>query len=219
LPDHDFCNQIDATAKCIVIWDGGTPNKTADDAAYCLPGCKLGTQPSEADKCRGRVDMVCTESAAGSGSGYCRPACRSNIDCGGRACNLKTGLCGDQAPGPDPIGAPCDTTADMCSGGCIQHGGTYQECSGVCSYGTAACGQTSSRAPLNYYCYQDPATISGDGDLGYCSRLCDCDKDCGRADAVCEPKASLQSKTGRAGVCGSSTFPSGAKRPNTPVCP
>ena len=215
-PDHDFCKGIDATSKCAVLVGGATPNDPSDDVAYCLPGCKLGTQPNELDKCRGRVDLVCSESPAGSGVGFCRPACRSNIDCGERICDLKTGLCGDRAPGPDPIGSPCALGADMCSGGCAPHGGSFNECSGVCSYGTAGCGQTSTRPPLSYYCYLDPATRSGDGDLGYCSRLCDCDKDCGRADAVCEPKPALKPKTGRGGVCGSMTYPNGAPRPNTP---
>jgi hypothetical protein len=216
LPDHDFCKDIDATSKCIVLYDGGTPDVKSDDVSYCLPGCKHGTQPNELDKCRGRVDLVCSESPAGSGAGYCLPACRSNIDCGGRVCDLKTGMCGDQGAGTDPIGSACDVTAATCSGGCIEHGGSYSECSGVCSYGTAACGQTSSRTPLANYCFLDPATLSGDGDLGYCARLCDCDKDCLRPDAVCEPKPSLIAPTGRRGVCGSAKFPSGASRPNTP---
>jgi hypothetical protein len=103
----------------------------------------LGTQPNEADKCRGRLDVVCAEAPAGSGTGYCRPACRGDLDCGSRFCNLATGLCADRAAAGDEIGAECDpdATAATCAGACIEHGTTYAECSGVCSYGTPGCGQ------------------------------------------------------------------------------
>jgi hypothetical protein len=106
--------------------------------------------------------------------------------------------------------------ASNCNGACIPHGNTYSECSGVCSYGTASCGQTNMHPPLDFFCYLDPSTFSGDGDLGNCAKVCDCDNDCGRPDAVCEPKPALKDKTGRVGVCGSAIYPTGAKRPGTP---
>ena len=56
----------------------------------------------------------------------------------------------------------------------------------------------------------------GEGDLGYCARVCDCDDDCGRADAVCEPQGSVAEETGRQGVCASAVFASGAMRSNFP---
>src|SRR5258708_7237343 len=136
-----------AEGKRVVLYDGGTPSDPADDISYCLPGCKHGTQPNELDKCRGRIDLVCSESAAGSASGYCRPACRSNIDCGARVCDLKTGLCGDGPATGDPIGASCDVTASTCGGGCIEHGGAFNECSGVCRHGPAGGGQTNTAPP------------------------------------------------------------------------
>jgi hypothetical protein len=160
---------------------------------------------------------VCTEAIAGSGVGYCRPACRSNLDCGSRYCDLKTGLCGDAAPMGDPIGAACDATAAGCAGGCFEFPGTsYSACSGACSFNTPGCGQTNTHETLDYFCQIDPAPKSGDGDLGYCAKLCNCDMDCGRPDAVCEPTPTLPMSTGRRGVCNSSKYPSGAKRPNIP---
>jgi hypothetical protein len=218
VPDYDFCQELDARSKCIVLSDGGTPGQDADDIAYCLPGCELGTQPNEEDKCRGRIDLVCAESPAGSGVGYCRPACRADVDCDGRFCNLATGLCGDIPFSGDPIGAACDPEASAvsCAGGCIDHGAGYSECSGVCSYGTAGCGETGASLPLDTFCFLDPTTGSGAGDLGYCAKLCDCDDDCGRDDAVCEPQPDLEESTGRVGVCGSRTFSSGGDRDNTP---
>jgi hypothetical protein len=217
LVDHNFCTAVDATAKCIVFDDAGTP-MTSDDLAYCLPGCKLGNQPSEADKCRGRVDLACNEDPVGAGAGYCRPACRSDIDCAPRVCDLKTGLCGDAAPSGDPIGAACDPNDSRCAGGCVPQGRSYAECGGVCSYDTEGCGQKGD-PPLDYWCSIAAAKGSGPGDLGYCAKLCDCDGDCQRADAVCEPRSDLMAKAGRHGVCGSTTLPSGAARPSLPCTP
>jgi hypothetical protein len=219
VPGHDFCKGLDATSQCIVLDNGGPPANTGIIIAYCLPGCQLGTQPNEADKCRGRSDLVCSESPAGSGSGFCRPVCRSDVDCDGRFCDLSTGLCGDAARTGDPIGAVCSATTVLstsCAGGCLPITTSYAECSGVCSYDTPGCGQTNSTTKLAYYCYIDPTNGSGAGDLGYCAKLCDCDSDCGRTDAVCEPVSTITSTTGRGGVCGSKTLPSGASRANHP---
>ena len=217
LVEHDFCAAVDATAKCIVLDDGGTAS-TSDDLAYCLPGCKLGVQPGAADKCRGRSDLVCTEYPAGAGSGYCRPSCRSDIDCAPRSCDLSTGLCADSARSGDPIGAACNLNASQCAGGCTAQGSTYSECSGVCSFGTEGCGQKTD-PPLDYFCAIGATTASGPGDLGYCAKLCNCDTDCGRTDAVCKPEADLLTKAGKHGFCAPKTTPSGSATPHLPCTP
>ncbi len=222
LPDHDFCKELDARSRCITLDNGGTLSNTLDDISYCLPGCKMGTQANELDKCRGRADLACSESPAGSGAGYCVPACRSDIDCAGRFCDLSTGLCQDSPRVGDPIGAACapGAAASSCAGACTTVAGGYAECSGVCNYDTPGCGQTDNSLPLSYYCFHDPAissgTASGVGDLGYCAKLCNSDRECLRTDAVCEPMPSLAAKTGRAGVCGSKQLSTGAPRPNLP---
>jgi hypothetical protein len=214
LVDHNLCNEVDATAKCVVVDDGGT-SSTSDDIAYCLPGCKLGTQPDSQDKCRGRVDLACNEDPVGAGAGYCKPVCRSDIDCAPRMCDLATGLCADAAaPGP-AIGSSCDPSNSNCPGGCYSPTSSYSECSGLCNYGTQGCGE-SSDLPFDSFCAIGGAVTSGPGDLGYCAKLCDCDADCGRSDAVCEPKSGYSAKTGHTGVCGSKTLPSGAARANSP---
>jgi hypothetical protein len=214
--DASVCEAADASSKCVVLDDKGTTDK-ADDVAFCLPRCALGDPATNDDKCRGRIDLVCNEDTAGTGLGYCRPACRADLDCGTRRCDLRTGLCSDMPPAGDPIGAACDVGMSKCAGGCIDHGSNYAECSGVCSFGTPGCGQDPSAAPpYNFFCYLDPSGRGGAGDLGYCTRVCDCDDDCARADAVCEPQDSLKAKTGRAGVCASKTFASGGTRPSIP---
>ena len=194
----ELCASVDATAKCIVLDDLGTAD-TSDDLAYCLPGCKIGKQPDEADKCRARSDVVCTEYPAGAGAGYCRPACRSDIDCSPRFCDLGTGLCTDSAPSGDQIGSNCSSTSGHCAGGCIDQN-PLSECSGVCSFGTQGCGQNGN-PPLDYYCAISATSSSVTGDLGYCARLCDCDGDCKRADMVCQAQHDLIAKAGRQGVC------------------
>jgi len=214
--DASACEAADASSKCIVLDDRGTTD-VVDDAAFCLPRCALGDPSVNDDKCLGRIDLVCSEETAGTGLGYCRPACRGDIDCGARHCDLSTGLCGDAAPTGDPIGSACNPDMPQCAGGCIDHGSAYAECSGVCRFGTPGCGQDPSAGkPYDFYCYLDPSGRAGEGDLGYCTRVCDCDADCGRPDAVCEPHDSLTSDTGRAGVCASKTFASGGARPSLP---
>ena len=212
--DATICERADAATQCVVLDDRGTSD-ALDDAAVCLPTCTLGDPKADDDKCRGRIDMVCGEETAGTGLGYCRPACRSDLDCDDRHCNLRTGLCADEQPEGGGIGSACDPTAPECSGGCIEHGASYAECSGVCRLGTPGCGQgTADGPPFNFYCYLDPAGKGGEGDLGYCAKLCDCDDDCERPDAVCEAETSLTEATGRKGVCASKVFASGAERPH-----
>jgi hypothetical protein len=220
LSDHDFCNGLDATAKCVVLDDGGTPAFTSDDVSYCFPGCKLGKQPADADKCRGRVDLVCVEEPVGAGAGYCKPACRSDVDCAPEKCDLATGLCANSARSGDALGADCQLSNSQCAGACYPVNNTYSACSGFCSYGTPGCGQ-SGDPPYKAFCSIPGAATAtaGAGDIGFCGELCDCDTDCGRADAVCEPQPAAWTKTtGRKGLCGSKTLPSGSPRKNL-ACP
>jgi hypothetical protein len=211
--DHSSCEDSYSGTLCVVL-DGGRTDETIDDDAFCLPTCELGQASSNAQKCLGRADLVCAEKTAGSGVGYCRPACRSDVDCRDRFCNLATGLCTDKAPVGDGIGAACNPAAPTCAGGCIQHGATYAECSGVCRLETAGCGQAPAREPpYDFWCYLDPSQVGAEGDLGYCTRTCDCDDDCGRDDAVCMAEDALQSQIGRRGVCASKSYASGGARP------
>lgn len=214
--DASVCETLDTDSTCVVLNAAETAS-VLDDTAFCLPRCKLGDPAPNDDKCRGRVDLVCGEATAGSGEGYCRPACRSDLDCGERQCNPRTGFCGDEPPSGDPIGSACNPADSRCAGGCIDHGSSWAECSAVCRLNTPGCGQTAaSGPPYDFWCYLDPSNAGGVGDLGYCTRVCDCDDDCGRVDAVCEPHSSLESDTSRAGVCASKTYASGEPRDGLP---
>lgn len=212
-----FCAGVDATAKCVTLDDKGTP-VTDDDVVYCMPGCTIG-DTKDPDKCRSRPDSVCTEKTTGSHAGYCRPACRNDKDCAPRYCDIATGLCGDAAPSGAAIGGECGANNSACAGACFPEANGYAECSGVCSYGEpGGCGQTQTTPPYDYFCYIDAALGAGVGDLGYCARVCTCDTDCGRPDAVCEPTPDIAGKTGRPGVCGSKVFGNGTLRKNIPTC-
>jgi hypothetical protein len=214
---EELCSSVDATARCLVVDDKGTAD-TSDDLAYCLPGCTLGDQPASADKCRGRVDLVCTASTTGGKTGYCSPSCRSNLDCAPRFCDLGTGLCADSAPSGDPIGASCDPKSSKCAGGCVQQGTSFYECTGLCSYGTQGCGQNDA-PPLDYYCSIGANSVTGDGDLGYCAKLCDCDADCNRPDAICEAQSDLVTRAGRQGMCVSKLAAKGPQGTGISSCP
>ncbi len=214
--DPSVCEALYPNTQCVVL-DPGETAAPVDDDAFCLPTCKIGDPAPNDDKCSGRVDLVCAEGTAGTGIGHCRPACRADLDCGSRYCNLSTGLCNDSPRSGDGIGAACDPAAPQCAGGCVEHGEAYAECSGVCRLDTPGCGQLPSRKPpYDFWCYLDPSRAGGEGDLGYCARACDCDGDCGREDAVCSPEPDLESQTGRRGVCASKVYASGGARPGTP---
>jgi hypothetical protein len=218
VPGSDICSAVDGRAKCKVLDDRGTPT-VDDDVAYCFAGCSIGADTKDSDKCRSRSDVVCREDPKDSGEGICIPACRGDIDCRPRFCNLATGLCSDAAPVGLPLGAACNPNATECAGVCIPHLASYAECSGICSYGEPGCGETRTSPPYDYFCYTDEARGSGAGDLGYCTKVCNCDADCDRADAVCEPAPDLASKTGRSGICGSRLLPGGTPRSNRPCAP
>jgi hypothetical protein len=214
--DPSVCESLYPDTQCVVLDQGETP-ASIDDDAFCLPTCKLGPPGEGDDKCRGRVDLVCAEDTAGTAAGYCRPSCRADLDCGDRYCNLSTGLCSDTPLSGDAVGAACNPAAPQCAGGCVEHGSNYAECSGVCRLNTPGCGQLpSSKPPYDFWCYLDPSRVGGDGDLGYCTRACDCNDDCEREDAVCSPEETLTGETGRRGVCASKVYASGGVRPGIP---
>ena len=210
--DASVCAGFEPESVCQAI-SVGKPG----GAAYCFAGCSLGEPGFGADKCRGRSDLACSETAAGSGQGYCRPACQNDPHCGSRFCDLSTGLCGDAKRTGDAVGAYCDANQPSCAGACLPHGG-YSECSGACTLGAVGCGENRDDGPpYDAFCLLEPSSLSALGDLGYCAKLCDCDGECGRPDAVCQPLAAQQrSETGRKGSCASTTFVGGSVRPGIP---
>jgi hypothetical protein len=216
--DASKCAGLDPSSICRTLDDKGTTNSTSDDVAYCTRGCVVGS-PGGIEKCFGRPDVACLALGTGTTNGTCIPACRNDVDCSPRFCDLASGLCMDGPNTGSPIGSTCSATdRDACAGLC-RGSGTYTECSGYCSNGQVGCGETGE-PPFNYLCLAPlGAGPWAAGDFGYCRKLCDCDDDCGRTDSVCSPLASEQATAaGRKGECRSSATSAGDPRPGI-ACP
>lgn len=210
------CTDLDPTSVCRTFDDNGTPTTTSDDIAYCTRGCTAGTA-SGPDKCFGRPDMACLALGTATSNGTCIPVCRNDADCAPRYCDLASGLCADGPRKGSPIGAVCSaTSAGGCQGYCsVGVSTTFAECTGYCSNGNVGCGE-SGGPPYDVFCVT-PVSSTGawsGGDFGYCEKLCDCDGDCGRTDAVCSPLPAAQvTALGKKGACRSATLPGGDPRP------
>jgi hypothetical protein len=206
---------------------GGAPNiadATTRDArstppvrvptSVCMKTCSLGK--GTAFKCYGAPSVACALYSPGSDNdGICLPLCASNADCATaadgpkRACNVSAGVCVD-APGYADValGRTCDaatSTAIFCNGECVPIGGAGSGtsiCSHRCALGVAVdCGGSTSDA-FDGACLEAPAG-RGDGDVGYCRKLCDCPEDCGAPNLVCVAFDNPDYQTGfkRSGVC------------------
>ena len=192
------CNRVDTGSVC------------ASDASgqfnVCYEGCTLGMGAAGDVKCHGRADFGC---APTQGGGLCVPVCRGDYDCPGRACDPATGTCMTAVQGTLPIGSACDPSASvsMCKGDCqtLGNGVATRDnsfCSSTCILGgKGGCGQPlNGSGPPSAACVFSFAGSEGDGDLGECAELCDCDSDCGNSGFVCHDNA-IAAKAGRTGAC------------------
>lgn len=209
------CTSFDSTAQCVNVGGGNT---------YCLEGC----DPAGSNQCQGRYDSLClplTQTGndggvleGGASVSACIPECATDNDCGGRKCDLSTGLCSDNPKTGQPVGTDCDPTAstDPCAGFCIGFQGQPADqgtCTAFCS-GSAigipgSCGSNPQQgSPQDAACLFQ-ATFSGGGSVGICSQLCDCDSDCLGSNMVCESWANagvsnpsqFTTALGKAGLC------------------
>ncbi len=180
---------------------GGICLEVNDTEAYCLEACEVG---SSATECHGRGDTACDDVSIDTG--FCRPMCGSDADCGGRHCDVGTGACFDQAFGGDPIGAKCDPDAEVstcASGICLPVTDTFASCSGLCNLSQVGCGSDDATPedPGAPFCRFGTVADSGPQDLGLCSQRCDCDDDCLHPDALCLVVPSLEVFLGTTGLC------------------
>jgi hypothetical protein len=141
-------------------------------------------------KCHGRPELACAPVQPGIPSGLCAPRCNADVDCkAGWYCHPKDGLCRQDPPLGQAVGEPC-STEDDCRGQCIEvvAAGDGQAplsvCAEACTHGAPlSCGWTDAASPAPAFCLFGAESIApidgpGAGDLGQCSRLCDCDDQC-----------------------------------------
>ncbi len=169
------------------------------------------------NKCLHRPDLVCrTEALLGlvpfSGNrqrGWCHPQCGSDEDCGGRRCDLSTGLCTDTpAPPGLPLGAACTASVQCVSQSCVQVGGV-NFCSANCVFGQpVGCGYGLTANPRDGFCVRPRVTgftgAEGRGDMGLCAEICTVDADCEQAASgavICDPSEEIAARFGRTGIC------------------
>jgi hypothetical protein len=216
------CAAIDSTSICIGF--------TSTGPSYCLQGCTIGPTAANDQKCHKRLDVACDDQNSTDGTGFCRPVCRGDFDCGSRKCDLGTGFCQDAAKlGTLAIGSACDPKAakDPCAGVCVPVSSKAPAgpglCEGFCSLGGVGCGvDPAYKGPGQVACLFDGTTGRGGdlGDLGLCGSLCDCDKDCNVPGRVCRPFTQATEAAGfqRAGYCASAVDQAGKALPNIPLC-
>jgi hypothetical protein len=147
-------------------------------------------------KCHGRNEMGCHTAANG---GVCFPSCNDDSACPGAYCQPANGVCTKVASGSawSEIGQP---EAAGCHSGVVSGPGGF--CTASCTLGVVpTCKWPGPGTKANAACLRGPAS-PGQGDLGECVQLCDCDNDCHAALTCTALGGSFPMSTGRMGACG-----------------
>jgi hypothetical protein len=145
----------------------------------------------------------------------CQPQCGGDLDCAPGFCNPRTGMCTTTPATGKSIGDACTPAGDggteECKGRCYGFSdapGNF--CSQLCTFGAdLQCewdGPTSGPAPG--ICMFGFSAVSdnggpGNGDMGLCAPLCDCNDDCKVDGWICSGAwhSSWSQYTQRAGLC------------------
>lgn len=219
------CTSFDSAAQCVNVGSGSS-------TAYCLEGC----DPSGQNQCQGRYDSLCMPLAQTGADGgvidggttvsACMPVCATDNDCGGRKCDMNSGLCVDTPKSGQPVGAPCNPQAiqggatDPCAGFCISDSTsdpTSGFCTGFCSTNSlgvpGACGSNPQQGTAQDAACLFQATFTSGAQIGICGQLCDCDSDCLGTGEVCQSWANagisnpsqFTQMFNRAGLCVTAT--------------
>jgi hypothetical protein len=144
----------------------------------------------------------------------CMPLCGGDYDCTpDQFCDFTTGLCTSTLPSGLPLGSSCTeptgNQTDACNGFCLTktQDATKGECSAYCSLTSdwSGCGWNGHGAAENACLYG--TILSADepalGDLGICTKLCDCNADCSAPGDYCldDTGGGIMNVWGRAGYC------------------
>ncbi len=190
------CRSVDPLSGC----------GTLAGQSLCLRLCQSQTPIAGEVKCLDRPELTCASLAALGNEeptperqiGICVPNCGSDAECGGRRCDLGSGLCTDEPEVGAPIGTACEAGADCGGGICLtasEQAGRF--CSAFCTLGVPGCGFGASASSVGATCLLPQVPGEGEGDRGLCFELCDDAQDCVEPGSVCVPRPA----SGRAGVC------------------
>jgi len=193
--DDATCSSLSLGAKCVLPWSGATPgSKRCVEACKAkTPGFSSATAGMPADKCHGRNDMACYE-------GRCGPRCNDDSACSTGKCSAKTGYChtGQVETWTDNLGQPVSSNFE-CPAGLITNS-TATVCTPACTLGVVpSCGWKGPGTAAAAACL--PALGGGQGDLGMCLALCDCDSDCTAPLKCVALSSGVQQATERKGYC------------------
>jgi hypothetical protein len=184
--DPGICDRLTRNAVCVKASTGELSMESmaadSDERAYCFQACNLGDEASS--RCHDREDVAC--SALAEGASFCRPLCSSDADCPGKHCDPLLGVCLDDAVRGAFLGNECDPAAEDpgCQGLCLTVD-DVSACTGRCIYGSANdCGNRELGRPGLCFIPEGEGSI---GDVGFCSQLCDCDRQCFHPDMICDP--------------------------------
>jgi hypothetical protein len=177
--------------------DADCPHDAVCTGDICIKECTFGeppltglADPLSEDKCHGRDDLMCVPTQGGNA--LCIPVCGSDVECGGRACDLRTRVCTDAGREGVGLGSPCvpDDEAtlldeDVCAGICqlfVDDGdNSIHMCSASCSLGGAVGATHNCGGPdLGICAFGVSASdvSSALGDYGVCTAACAQHDDC-----------------------------------------
>lgn len=222
LADDAFCAQFtDSDAYCL---EGCTLGVLGEPKCHSRQemACNVyGLNPTGAscatdDDCP-NGDLCSTTGTCGSPLTACLPACGGDYDCGaGQHCDFSSGLCLATEPAGLPIGSACTpptgNETDACDGVCFEHDAndpTVGECSAWCVFNNTSftgCGWDGT-GKADAACLFGPSFEGsgqpGNGDVGICGTLCDCNSDCSFKGDYCvdDTMGAISMIWGRGGYC------------------
>lgn len=202
------CREFTDNAYCVDIGDQGYCLEGCTTGSAGEPKCHsrsefactlLGLIPDgeaceTSDECGGN-QLCSTAGICGDIVTGCLPTCGGDFDCGaGQFCDFASGFCVADKPTGLPIGSACNprATTDPCNGFCAETNeeGTQGKCEAFCAFseGLIGCGWDGdgpAEAACLFGTILSPPGDLGNGDLGICGKLCDCNDQCEIPNEYC----------------------------------
>ena len=206
--DNSFCFE-----GCVTGTAGEPKCHQRSEFACSLLGLFEGTTECEDSGECGANQLCSNDGVCGDIVTGCLPTCGGDFDCGqNQYCDFASGFCVDTKPTGRPIGAACNpkATTEQCDGFCVEtnDAGTQGKCEAFCSLsqGLIGCGWDGTgqaEAACLFGTILSPPGDYGNGDLGICGKLCDCNDQCEIPDEFCidDLDGAVSAIWGRNGYC------------------